>query len=137
MSILPQSTEGTKVPVASPGLLKSHYSPDKPLFLAKSTDQSDIQSLIDKLKPNGTIAFISFSGFTPKDVGKTMYLSNNGNLKEAAVNLFSILHNLEEDQQTDYIIAEQVPGQGIAKAIMDKLHKASYRYKNPESNEKD
>ena len=90
-----------------------------------------------KLKPNGTIAFISFSGFTPKDVGKTMYLSNNGNLKEAAVNLFSILHNLEEDQQTDYIIAEQVPGQGIAKAIMDKLHKASYRYKNPESNEKD
>lgn len=136
-SVLPQSTEGTNAPVASPGLLKSHYSPEKPIFLAKSPSLPDIQSLVDELKPKGSIAFVSFSGVTPKDVGKTLYLSKKGEIKEAAVNLFSILHILEEDIQTDFIIAEPIPGQGIAKAIMDKLHKASYRYKKPESNEKD
>jgi L-threonylcarbamoyladenylate synthase len=49
-------------------------------------------------------------------------------LKEAAVNLFGILHRLEESPEIEFIVSESVPEQGIGLAIMDRLRKAAYRY---------
>lgn len=120
--VIPKSKEErNKVPVASPGLLKSHYSPQKPLFIQ---DKSNIKL------PKGNGAFISFSGEKMPGLSHTEYLSKNKSLKEAAVNLFGILHKLEDDPSIDYIVAESVPLEGIGLAIMDKLNKAAHRYIN-------
>lgn len=55
---------------------------------------------------------------------RTEILSVDGDLKEAAANLFSSLHRLD---RTDLriIIAEPVPERGLGIAIMDRLRRAA------------
>jgi len=45
-----------------------------------------------------------------------------------AVNLFAVLHQMEDDQQVKQIYFEAVPDIGIGKAIMDRARKAAYNY---------
>ncbi len=78
--------------------------------------------------PKGEGAFISFSGKTVSGFKETEYLSKTRDLKEAAINLFGILHKLEDNPKIDYIVAESVPQEGIGRAIMDKLSRAAHRY---------
>ncbi|MGE0092234.1 MAG: L-threonylcarbamoyladenylate synthase [Bacteroidales bacterium] len=129
--VLPASkTKTSSAPLASPGLLKSHYSPEKPIYISDNQDFTSIRKILDSIEPTKKAAFISFTGIVHEGFSKTEFLSTKADLKEAAVNLFDILHRLEEDSNVDIIIAEPVPGDGIAKAIMDKLTKASFRYNN-------
>lgn len=104
--------------LASPGLLKSHYSPQKPIFIL-----GQFTHAIDRSKAG----FISFSNHDIKGYKQVEFLSKTSDLKEAAENLFKILHKLE-DADIAYIIAEPVPNVGIGAAIMDRLTKAAYRY---------
>lgn len=104
----------------SPGLLNSHYSPNKPIYI-----EGENIPVNDKSKG----AYISFDGNSPKDYRLVSFLSEKSDLKEAAVNLFGVLHSLEDDPSVDFIVTQPVPESGIGKAIMDKLRKASYRYK--------
>ncbi|OJV35865.1 MAG: threonylcarbamoyl-AMP synthase [Bacteroidales bacterium 36-12] len=109
-----------KTNIVSPGMLKSHYSPNKPIYLL----DKNIPDFIDYPKAG----LLSFSG---KDTAKykiVELLAPDGNLKTCAVNLFAAIHRLEESD-VDYIIAETVPEVGVGIAIMDKLKKAAYRYK--------
>ncbi|GAB1414694.1 L-threonylcarbamoyladenylate synthase [Paludibacter sp.] len=109
-----------KTNIVSPGMLKSHYSPNKPIYLL---DKS-LPDFIDYRKAG----YISFTG---KDISKyriVELLSTDGDLKTCAVNLFAAIHRLE-DSDVEYIIAETVPEKGVGIAIMDKLRKASYRYR--------
>jgi L-threonylcarbamoyladenylate synthase len=106
--------------IVSPGMLKSHYSPEKPIYLAGDTDLNSI----DKSKA----ALLSLSGENSKGFKIVEILAPDKNLSTAAVNLFAAIHRLEESE-VDFIIAEAVPETGIGIAIMDKLRKASYRYK--------
>lgn len=117
-SVLPASAK-TVEELASPGLLKSHYSPAKPLYLLGTEPK------LDK-KKTGYLALKK----APDSEGfaRTEVLSPNGDLRAAAANLFGALHRLEEATDIDCIIAEPVPETGIGLAIMDKLHKAAYRY---------
>lgn len=110
--VVPQSTvKEHSSPLASPGLLKSHYSPSKPLYLIEpGTLYSN--TLLDRLNPQ-KMGYLSFS---------------RRDLKDVAVNLFQELHNLEDDPNIEYIVAETVPETGIGRAIMDRLRKASYQY---------
>jgi len=55
------------------------------------------------------------------------YITEKGDLNEAAVNLFVALHRLEESD-VSRIYAEAVSEIGIGIAIMDRLRKASYQY---------
>lgn len=121
--ILPKSKFETakETHLASPGLLNSHYSPIKPLYIL---GQQPINCIPAKA------GFISFSGTNTFGYKHVEYLSQNADLKEAAANLFSILHKMEETTDIDYIIAEPVPAEGIGLAIMDKLKKAAYQYSN-------
>lgn len=113
----------------APGMLKSHYSPRKPLFIADSYELDEIEKQIVELKHGGKcVAFISFTGIAPKEASVTHYLSKNADLKEAALNLFRILHLLEDDSEVDIMVAEEVRGEGLAKAIMDRLERASYHH---------
>jgi L-threonylcarbamoyladenylate synthase len=118
-AILPQSEQelSKEIKLASPGLLKSHYSPDKPFFISGNCDFP-----FDKSKAG----FLSFSLKDVKGYKIVEYLSDNSDLKQAAVNLFGAMHRLE-DAEIDFIVAEPLPEHGIGIAIMDRLNKAAYK----------
>ncbi|PWE00212.1 L-threonylcarbamoyladenylate synthase [Marinilabilia rubra] len=105
----------------SPGLIKSHYSPQKPLFIGeidlKETDLSNA-GLIAWGQPEYASKF-----------SKVEYLSVDQRMEEAAINLFSALHNMESSD-VEFIVADPVPEEGIGIAIMDRMRKAAYRYRN-------
>ncbi|GBR74545.1 threonylcarbamoyladenosine synthetase translation factor SUA5 [Candidatus Termititenax aidoneus] len=103
----------------SPGLLKSHYSPAKPLYFPG-------QKEVDKARAG----LISLRGENTAGYKLTATLSPSGDLREAAANLFGALHKME-DAEIDCIVAEPVPETGIGLAIMDRLRKAAYRWKTP------
>jgi L-threonylcarbamoyladenylate synthase len=104
--------------VSSPGNIKSHYSPDKPLYILGENPKG-----LNTKKA----AFLSFSMKPDREYKLIEYLSENGNMDEAAVKLFEKLHLLE-DSDIEFIIAEPVPEEGIGIAIMDRLRKAAYKY---------
>jgi len=109
--------------ISSPGLMKSHYSPEKPLFL-----KNEVSINFDEKK----IAYIAFSELPLIKYKIVEILSKSSDLREAAVNLFDILHRLEQ-ADVDCILAETVPERGIGIAIMDRLRKAAYRHKKQTS----
>jgi len=119
--VIPYSdvNDNESVPLASPGLLKSHYSPLKPIYILGKSDPVNLD-----YKNAG---FISFSGLVPGEFKRVEYLSKKSDLKEAAVNLFDVLHRME-DSEVDFIVAEPVPERGIGLAIMDRMRKAAYQY---------
>lgn len=120
--VIPKSTSAAKeMTLNSPGLLKSHYSPRKPLYIKGETDiNADTQNA----------GLISFTDSKSKIAYKYVeVLSEKGDLNEAAINLFSAMHKLE-DADVDFIVAEPVTETGIGVAIMDRLRKASYQYKS-------
>jgi len=105
--------------LASPGLLKAHYSPSKPLYFLG-------QHTADKSRAG----LLTLRGENADGYKKTEILSPRGDLREAAANLFGALHRLEEAPDIDCILAEPIPETGVGPAIMDKLRKANYRWKN-------
>lgn len=109
--------------INSPGLLKSHYSPNKPIFML-GTEPKNLEGA--KI---GILAFKKLEH--PELFHHTEVLSPAGDLTEAAANFFLALHRLEESD-ADLIIAEPIPEEGIGKAIMDRLKKAVYQYQNQE-----
>ncbi len=103
--------------LASPGLLKSHYSPTKPMCIFNDGDYYPESKKIGYLAFQKSKSALNYT--------KSEILSEKGDLKEAALNLFGALHRLE-DSDVDMIVAEPVPEVGIGVAIMDRLRKASY-----------
>jgi L-threonylcarbamoyladenylate synthase len=98
----------------SPGMLASHYAPSLPLRLNASSVEPD-----EVLLAFGPDIFI-------KGGAMRLNLSEEGDLDEAAANLFSMLHRL--DQPTFRCIAVMpVPDVGLGVAINDRLMRASTR----------
>jgi L-threonylcarbamoyladenylate synthase len=108
--------------IESPGQLPYHYSPSTPLFLIKHIEQKLIDELLKNKKKAGLLAFKKPLDNLP--FKKIEILSADGNMIEAAANLFSYLHNLDA-AGLDIIFAEMVPENGLGKAIMDRLNKAA------------
>lgn len=105
----------------APGLVKSHYSPQKPLFIGSP----DITG--KDLSKGGLIAWGN-----PDYASKfklVEYLSKESRVEEAAINLFNALHNMEA-ADVEFIVAEPIPEKGIGIAIMDRLKKAAYQHRN-------
>ena len=61
---------------------------------------------------------------------KTIFTSETGNLLEVAANLFSSLHRMEEDAEVNEIYIARTTEDGIGKAIMDRLNKATFQYRS-------
>ena len=80
---------------------------------------------IDKSKAG----LISFSGRLDMGFGKVVKVSQTGDLKDYAVRLFETMHLFEEDNDIELIIAEPVAETGIGKAIMDRLRKAEFNWR--------
>jgi len=104
----------------SPGQLPYHYAPRIPI---KFLDRNSVNET--EWKSAGVLLFKK-SGLGKKfKVAKT--LSPDGNLREAAANLFNCLHDLEKEN-INKIFVEPVPETGLGVAIMDRLKKAVNKY---------
>ncbi len=104
----------------APGLLESHYAPTKPFILG------DLSKLIPNYASRGkSFGVLSFQDFSEVvALEKQIRLSQNGDLKEAAANLFAAMRELD-GMDLEVILAELAPDQGLGKAINDRLKRAS------------
>lgn len=115
VDLKPHSTSNPK----APGMLASHYSPGKPVVIG------DIAALQKELGETTHVGAISFQQKTINIAEeKQVVLSAEGNLSEAAKNLFAALRHLDK-QEIDLIIAELVPDHGLGRAINDRLKRAA------------
>jgi L-threonylcarbamoyladenylate synthase len=106
--------------VSAPGMMKSHYSPGKKLVLADRVGMK-----IDKSKAG----LLSFSGELEEGYRKVIRVSERKDVKDYAVNMFEAMHSFEDDPDIEIIIAEPVRETGIGKAIMDRLKKAEFSWR--------
>lgn len=106
--------------IVAPGMLKSHYSPNKPLYFLGDVHLNDMQ--------RSNAGLLSFNTTDTEGYKMVIPLSTSGNLREYAVNLFAAIHKMEESD-VEYIVAEPVEEHGVGLAIMDRLRKAAFRYR--------
>lgn len=92
--------------IAAPGMLASHYAPEAAVRL-------------DVTEPAPGDAWLGF-GNCP---GATLNLSPSGDLREAARNLFAMLHEL--DRTATRIAVAPIPPHGLGEAINDRLARAA------------
>jgi L-threonylcarbamoyladenylate synthase len=103
-----------------PGQLLSHYAPRHPLILG------DIEEGL-KLYMGRRIGILSFSGSFAGVPSEDQYImSANGDIEEAAKNLFSLLRKLD-GTDVEIILAGNVPDTGLGRAINDRLFRASQK----------
>jgi L-threonylcarbamoyladenylate synthase len=103
----------------APGMLSKHYAPTTPTFLTE-----DITSFIQKNKDK-KIGLLLFNHPINSDmVQHQEILSKDGDLKEAAANLYAALHRLDK-MNLDIIIAQVFPDLGLGKSINDRLTRAT------------
>lgn len=103
---------------SAPGMLISHYSPGIPLIVG------DIQELIEK-NQGRRIAVISLERKGENNSLISHHpLSKSADLNEAARNLFKVLRELKSTN-SELIIAEVFPDNGLGKAINDRLKRAA------------
>ena len=96
--------------ISSPGQFKLHYSPGIPIRLnSKPIKDQEAYLLIRKQK---------------KMKKNYYFLSRNGDLEEAAKNLYSTLRKIKKDNYKS-IAVEKIPNKGIGRTINDRLFRAS------------
>ena len=105
----------------APGQLLHHYAPKIPMkfFSDVSTKELDGKN-VGGLFFKENRSEINFTHIE--------FLSEAGDIREAAANLFFHLHELEA-KDLDLILVEQVEEKGLGIAIMDRLVKATNRYR--------
>ena len=100
----------------APGQLPQHYAPRTRLVSGVNADD-----FADDLR----LGLLAFQNPTCVDKFCAVeILSENGDLKEAAANLFAVLNRLD-NQSLDVIITEKVPDTGLGRAINDRLNRAA------------
>jgi L-threonylcarbamoyladenylate synthase len=107
---------------SAPGMFPKHYAPRTPIVLDWSEKNLDLY----KDKNIGLLLFQE-----PKDNLKyhsVEILSTEGDLREAAANLFAAIRRLDA-LNLDLIVAEPIPEVGLGRAIMDRLRRAASRGK--------
>ena len=105
--------------ILSPGLLDSHYSPNKPLYFVND-------SMVEL--PAGSGIILHNAKQNKRNAAVVFYTSENGNLLETAANLFKSLHQMEDNPAVSQIFIESVVEKGIGISIMDRLKKATFQY---------
>jgi len=98
-------------PLASPGMLASHYAPERPLRLNARS-----------LRPDE--ALLAFGPAVPSDAGPLVNLSPAGDLREAAARLFAALRELDRPGVAA-IAVMPIPERGLGRAINDRLRRAA------------
>jgi L-threonylcarbamoyladenylate synthase len=96
--------------VSFPGQSKLHYSPGIPIRL-------------NVKKINKDEAYLSIKQMS-KNKSNFYFLSKNGNLKEAAKNLYSTLRKIKKNKYKS-IAVSKISNKGLGKTINDRLKRAS------------
>ncbi len=107
--------------VRSPGTLPRHYSPRVPLTLLAPGEDIPHPRIGERV---GLLILAPRPGVEGYTAVETF--SNNGNLVEAAANLFAALRRLD-GLGLERIVVEPVPERGLGRAIMDRLRRAAAR----------
>ena len=97
-------------PIAAPGMLASHYAPKAQLRLNAAG-----------LEPGES--YLAFGQTAISATSGLLNLSPSGDLREAARNLFSMLHELDRGQGG--IAVAPIPDEGLGEAINDRLRRAA------------
>ena len=97
--------------IQSPGQLASHYAPRAKLRLNAMSVEPDE-------------ALLAFGPLTPSGGRKMLNLSVSGDLREAAANLFAMLHTLDASGSAS-IAVMPVPSHGLGEVINDRLLRAA------------
>lgn len=117
--IVPEAANSSHDAPDAPGQLKSHYAPDRPLFMG------DVPALLQQ-HAGKRIAVISFRHrYADPEPHHSFVLSPDGNLHEAARNLFIAIRNADQPD-VDIILAEMFPDEGLGWAINDRLSRAQF-----------
>lgn len=101
---------------AAPGQLSRHYAPKTPLVLREhilSAPGSGRTGLLTLRPPENPQGFVVIE-----------MLSEDGDLREAAANLFAAMHRLDK-AGLDLILAQRLPDSGLGCAINDRLQRAA------------
>ena len=96
--------------ISSPGQFKLHYSPGIPIRL-------------NVKKINKEEAYLSIKNMRQKKAN-FYFLSRDGNLKEAAKNLYSVLRKIKKDKYKSIAVGK-IPNKGLGRTINDRLKRAS------------
>jgi L-threonylcarbamoyladenylate synthase len=95
----------------APGRLASHYAPGLPVRL-------------DATSARPGEALLAFGRAVPPNFAEIMFLSQSGDLAEAAANLFAMLRRLDRPEFTG-IAVMPIPDEGLGRAINDRLRRAA------------
>jgi L-threonylcarbamoyladenylate synthase len=109
--------------ISAPGQLPSHYTPTTPLHLVDDAESFSPQK-------NQRVGLLAWRPRRTGDRRSLKFaavrnLSDRGDLREAAANLFRYLRELDA-LGLDLIVAERIPSRGLGAAIMDRLERASH-----------
>jgi L-threonylcarbamoyladenylate synthase len=96
--------------IKAPGMMKSHYCPNTPLRL-------------NALQREANEAYLGY-GSNPYSDEHSLNLSPEGNLREAAANLFKMLRKLDKPIYSRIAVAP-IPFEGIGLALNDRLTRAA------------
>jgi len=102
---------------SAPGMLPRHYAPRTPIVLAPEEAFDSYRN-----RNAGYLVFQEPVGGRAFD--HTEVLSQKGDFREAAANLFAAIRRLDA-LNLEVIVAEAVPEIGLGRAIMDRLRRAS------------
>lgn len=133
ISVRTVSRTGSEAP-ESPGMQEKHYAPSIPMILiveeGGSPGSEAVRDSAGQVR-KGKSGLITFAGRIPRieggDFDQIYDLSPDGDLDEAAKNLFYVFGRVESDG-LDEVYALPVPEMGIGRAVNDRLRRAaSYR----------
>lgn len=104
------ATQHDPAELIAPGMMASHYAPNLPVRLNATTRSQPSEALL---------------GFGPMIESCDLNLSPQGDLKEAAHNLFKMLWQLDHQPFSGIAVAP-IPEHGLGVAINDRLRRAAY-----------
>lgn len=114
-----KTVSGSSSKPAAPGMLESHYNPGIPVYLDKLSE-------LTKDFSGKKAAVISFRTPPDGDFHHTEILSKEGDLTEAARNLFAALRR-SAASGAEVVLAQTVPDTGLGRAVNDRLKRAAVR----------
>jgi L-threonylcarbamoyladenylate synthase len=116
LQFAPVVDRSTSSKIMSPGQMESHYAPAKRVCIFRALDSGTDYS------SSGLLCW-GPKKYT-EDFALVRSFSESRNLAEAARKLFALLREMDE-ASVETIYAEAVPSEGIGRAIMNRLGKAS------------
>ncbi|ANQ49126.1 threonylcarbamoyl-AMP synthase [Flammeovirga sp. MY04] len=102
----------------APGMLHRHYAPNAQLLLG------DIKEMIEEYKGKDFVTLSLSSSFDNVPEENQFTLSKEGDLNEAARNLFKTLRLIDK-KNPSFILGEWMPEEGLGRAMNDRIKRAA------------